>query len=346
MSKYILIRSKKWPVSFLAVKKNIMVTIVLGIVSLLSMILTISIGDINLSPIVSLKAAFKQGLEEHILVIHSLRLPRGVVAFLAGACLAVAGAILQAVIRNPLASPDIIGITGGASVGAVFFITYLSGTVSISWLPVAAMLGAGIVSFLIYFLSWNKGVTPIRLVLVGIGIAALMNALTMLMIILSPIYVSGQAYVWLTGSVYGSSWENVTTILPWVWIFIPLLFVYSRHVNVQELGDEIATGVGSAVQRQRFILLLISVALTGAAVAVAGGIGFVGLIAPHIAKKLVGPSFGGLLPVSFLVGGLIVLLADLVARTGFSPLDVPVGVFTSAIGAPFFIYLLYTSQRR
>lgn len=346
MSKYILIRSKKLPVALLAEKKTILITIGLAFLSLIAMILTIGLGETNLSPIESLKAMFKQGVEEHILVIHSLRLPRGIVAFLAGACLAVAGAILQAVIRNPLASPDIIGITGGASVGAVFFITYLSGTVSISLLPLAAMAGAGIVSVMIYFLSWNKGVTPIRLVLVGIGIAALMNALTTLMIILSPIYVSGQAYVWLTGSVYGSSWETVITILPWVLVFIPLLFIYSRHVNVQELGDDIATGVGSAVQRQRFILLFISVALTGAAVAVAGGIGFVGLIAPHIAKKLVGPSFGGLIPVSFLVGGPMVLLADLVARTGFSPLDVPVGVFTSAIGAPFFIYLLYRSQKR
>src|SRR5690606_9729121 len=127
-----------------------------------------------------------------------------------------------------------MGITGGASFAAVAFITYLLGDVSIQWLPAAAFAGAGVVSLVIYILAWNKGVTPIRLVLIGIGISAVMGSLTMLMITLSPIKAAGQAYIWLTGSVYGASWDNVYTLLPWVALFIPLAFAFARNITVQE----------------------------------------------------------------------------------------------------------------
>jgi iron complex transport system permease protein len=155
---------------------------------------------------------------------------------------------------------------------------------------------------------------------------------------------ASEAYIWLTGTVYGSTWENVRTLAPWTLILIPVAFMFVRHVNIQQLGEDIATGMGSTVQRNRFYLLMISVGLAGSAVAVGGGIGFVGLIAPHMARKLVGAAFGSVLPVSALIGGIIVVLADLAARTVFIPLDVPVGILTSGIGAPFFIYLLYRNR--
>lgn len=284
------------------------------------------------------------GTPEQALVLHTLRLPRALVAVLAGAALSVAGAVLQGIIRNPMASPDIIGITGGATFAAVAFITYLGGAVSIKWLPAAAFAGAALISIVIYLLAWNRGVSPIRLVLIGVGISAVMGSLTMLMIVLSPVHAAGQAYVWMTGSVYGSSWGDVYSVLPWVLVLIPLALYQYRHLNVQVLGDEMATGLGSRVQVHRFLLLMISVGLAGAAVAVAGAVGFVGLIAPHIARKLVGPSFEGLIPAAALVGGLTVLLADTIGRTVFLPLDVPAGVFTAAVGAPYFIYLLYRSR--
>ncbi|MFB9279343.1 FecCD family ABC transporter permease [Cohnella cellulosilytica] len=284
------------------------------------------------------------GTAEHSLILHTLRLPRALVAVLAGAALSVAGAILQGIIRNPMASPDIIGITGGASFAAVAFITYLGGSVSIKWLPAAAFAGAALISIVIYVLAWSRGVSPTRLVLIGVGISAITSSLTMLMIVISPVNTAGQAYVWMTGSVYGSSWGDVYSVLPWVLVLIPLAFYLYRHLNIQELGDELATGLGSPVQLYRFMLLMISVALAGAAVAVAGAVGFVGLIAPHIARKLVGPSFNGLVPASALIGSLMVLLADTIGRTVFLPLDVPAGVFTAAVGAPYFIYLLYRSR--
>nr|WP_255807633.1 iron ABC transporter permease [Cohnella mopanensis] len=335
---------EKLPVSFLLHKKAFALTIGLTIACVVVFLLSTSLGDMRIHPLDVVRAMFGGGTDEQRLVIQTLRLPRIIAAFLVGAALAVAGSILQGIIRNPLASPDIIGITSGASLAAVAFISYLAGTISIVWLPVAAMLGAGVSSIVIYLLAWKKGVTAIRLVLVGIGINFLLGSITKVMLVKGQIFTSSQAYVWLTGTVYGTDWTIVWMIVPWVAVFIPLAFVFARNVNVLQLGDDIAAGAGSAVQRQRFTLLMISVALAGASVAVGGAISFVGLIAPHMARKLVGPSFGGVLPISALIGGLIVVLSDTVARTAFLPHDIPVGVFTAGVGAPFFIYLLYRNR--
>jgi iron complex transport system permease protein len=346
VKRYIIFRNSKNSFSLLLEKKTIWSILFLVLCILFLFIAGVGLGDVIISPSEAIRVFLGSGIAEHELIIDTLRLPRIVVSILVGMALAVSGCILQGIIRNPLASPDIVGITGGASVAAVAFITYLSGDVSIKWLPLATIIGAGLTSLIIYFLSWNKGVTPIRLVMIGIGMAATLSALTTFMIVLSPIYSASQAYIWLTGSIYGANWENVITLLPWVVVFIPLAFIYSRDINVQGLGDDVATGLGSPVQRKRFILLMISVALAGSAVAIAGGIGFVGLIAPHIARMMIGNTFGGLLPLSALVGGILVLLADLIGRTLFIPLDVPAGVFTAGIGAPFFIYLLYRNRNK
>ncbi|MFX3631540.1 MAG: FecCD family ABC transporter permease [Candidatus Pristimantibacillus sp.] len=311
---------------------------------LLAVILSTSIGEMVLSPMEVIRGALGVGEADHTMVIRHLRLPRIVVALLAGASLAAAGAVLQGVIRNPMASPDMLGVTGGASVAAVIFLTYFSDSFSIRWLPAAAMFGAILVAVVLYILAWKKGLSPFRLILVGIGMASLMSAMTTMMIIFSPKNDPGQAYLWLTGSVYGANWENVLTILPWTLILLPLAYGFSRHIDIGQLGDDIAIGAGSKVQRNRVILLGISVALAGSAVSVAGGVGFIGLVAPHMARKLVGSKFSKVLPTSALLGGIIVMLADLVGRTILLPLDIPVGVFTSAIGAPFFIYLLFTRR--
>ena len=324
--------------------RNKSLLLILVISCLLTVLLSAALGDMRIHPVEVIRVWFGGGSEEHRLVIHTLRLPRIIAALLIGASLAVAGAILQGIIRNPLASPDIMGITSGASLAAVIFISYLAGTVSIIWLPVAAMAGACLTSIMIYILAWKRGVTAIRLVLVGIGFNFLLGSITKIMLLKNPVYTSSQAYVWLTGTVYGTDWGTVGLMAPWVAIFIPVAFLLSRNVNVLQLGDDVATAVGSSVQRQRFLLLMISVALAGAAVSVGGAISFIGLIAPHIARKLVGPSFGSVLPISALIGALIVTAADTIARTAFPPYDIPVGVFTAGVGAPFFIYLLYRSR--
>ncbi|MFD1737718.1 FecCD family ABC transporter permease [Bacillus salitolerans] len=344
MGNFFSVRNKSGSVSFHLHKKTVIISFILLFFSSLLFIVGLSIGSTVISPFVVIQQLLGFGTGEHDFTINTLRLPRALLSLLVGAALAVSGLILQGIVRNPLASPDIIGITGGASVGAITFIVTLSGVVSIKWLPLAAILGAGLVSIVIYLLSWKNGITPIRLILIGIGVAAAMNALTTMMIVLSEIASATKAYLWLTGSIYGANWQDVYSMLVWVVIFLPLALLFSRTINVKELGDDVASGLGVKVQLYRFFLLFISVALAGSAVAFAGGIGFVGLIAPHIARKLIGRSVQGLVPVSALIGGILVLVADVIARTAFLPLDIPAGVFTAGIGAPFFIYLLYKNR--
>lgn len=340
MSRWIIVRYNKLGLSFLTDKKTLVTIACLLIGVAAVMISSAAIGSMRIHPWSVVQVLFGFGDEGDALIVRQLRLPRIIVGFLVGVALASSGAILQGIIRNPLASPDIMGVTGGASAAAVLLLMMFP-KVSIQWLPFAALLGASLITFLIYVLAWKKGVTPMRLVLVGVGIGAAMSAITTMLIVTSPIYLTAKALIWMTGTVYGSNWGNVWTLLPWVVLFLPLAWVAGRSVDALQLGDDTATGVGSRVQRSRFLLLLICVALAGAGVAVGGAIGFVGLIAPHIARRLVGPSFGGNLAVSALIGGIMVTGADLIARMAFAPLDLPVGIFTSLIGAPFFIYLLY-----
>lgn len=344
MSRLVPIRSRQERISILADRRIALTLLGLMLLLVVSFVLGACLGSTWESPWQVLLTLVGQG-GDSAFVIGTLRLPRLVLAMLAGAGLSVAGAILQGVIRNPLASPDVLGMTGGASVAAVAFIAFFGGELSIRWLPLAAMIGAALVSGLIYALAWKNGVSPIRLVLIGIGISAGTSSLTMLMLSFSSITSASRAYIWLTGSVYGASWEQVLTLLPWTLIFIPLAMINVRHLNVHELGEQVAAGVGAAVQRQRLGLLLITVALAGSAVALVGAVGFIGLLGPHIARRLVGPSYGGLLPAAALVGALLFLLADTAGRTLFQPLDVPAGVFTAAIGAPFFIMLLLRHRR-
>lgn len=318
-------------------------------IALIVFILSIGLGDYPLTPIEVIQTLFGKGSEMDELVVYHFRLPRAIISLLVGSALAVAGAILQGMIRNPLASPDILGVTGGASVFVVAFLTIFSNednalTVSISWLPLAAFLGATVIAYFVYLLSWKKGVSPIRLVLFGIGISALAQALTTLLMILGPIYRASQANIWITGSVNGSDWGDVAILTPWIVVLIIISLFFARKVNIQELGDDIAKGVGGKVQLERFLLLTISTALVGGAVAFAGGIGFVGLIAPHIARRIVGSAYGVLIPLSAVIGGILVMASDLLGRTLFLPLEVPAGVFTAAIGAPYFIYLLFKAK--
>ncbi|GGB59666.1 FecCD family ABC transporter permease [Fictibacillus barbaricus] len=347
MRKYWVLQRKSF--SYLIDKKTTLAIMVLSIASIAAMLISIGVGDMYIAPWDVFTALIGTGLDINELIITEFRLPRVLVAFIAGASLALSGAILQGVIRNPLASPDMIGITGGAGFAAVGFLTMFSDDsnnllLSINYLPIFAFAGATVVAFLIYALAWKNGVTPIRLILIGIGLMALFQALTTLMMLIGPIYRASQATVWLTGTVYGTSWKEVKAMLPWFLGMLPILILLVRRLNIQGFGDDLAMGAGIAVHRERFMLLMACTALAGSAVAFAGAIGFVGLIGPHIARRITGSSFGGLFPASALIGGIMVVLADLAGRTVFSPLEVPAGVFTAAIGAPYFIYLLFKNQ--
>ena len=349
MSKYKNFRILNGKLSFLMDQKATVTFSILLIITFLVFVVSTGSGEMKINPLTVVSVLFGGGPEMEKLIITSFRLPRIIVALMVGISLAVAGGILQGMIRNPLASPDVLGITGGAAAAVVSFLAMFSDknhslTVSIAWLPLAAFIGATVVGFLVYFLAWKNGVSPIRLVLIGIGISALTQAITTLTMVMGPIYQASQANIWITGTVYGSNWKNVTILVPWTVIFVIIALALARTINIQELGDEVATGLGGKVQKHRFLLLMISTALIGGSVAFAGGIGFVGLMAPHMARRLVGSSFGALLPASALIGGILVMVADLIGRTLFSPLEVPAGVFTAGIGAPYFIYLLFKTR--
>jgi iron complex transport system permease protein len=349
MKNYHIYRLFNDKVSILINKKVLFTILILLGIAAVTFVFSTGTGEIRIGPLQVLSVFFGGGTDTDRLVIQTFRLPRIIVSLMVGIGLAAAGAILQGIIRNPLASPDILGITGGASVAVVGFLAFFSDesnalTVSIHWMPVAAFAGATIVAFLVYFLAWKNGVSPIRLVLIGIGIYSLMKALTTLMMLLGPIYQASQANIWITGTVYGSNWGHVAILVPWILIFCIAAIILSRNMNILELGDDIAIGAGSRVQRYRFLLLMVSTALIGGSVAFAGGIGFVGLMAPHMARRLVGSSYGALLPASALIGGILVMAADLIGRTLFAPLEIPAGVFTASIGAPYFIYLLFKTR--
>lgn len=332
------------PVSVAISPQSLMVTGLIFIACSALVLLALSIGSVDIPPATVIRSLLGTENGPEAFVIEVLRLPRIVMGFLVGAALGVSGLILQSVVRNPLASPDIIGISGGASVAAVAFLSFLAPSVGSHWLPVMAIAGAIIAAAIIYLLAWQQGVTPARLVLIGIGLSAAMGAATTLMITLSPITTTMTAYIWLTGSIYGSDWDDVSAFLPWMAVLLPLALASGRTIDLQEFGDTLATGLGLAVQRNRLLLLFLSVALAGSAVAYAGAIGFVGLIAPHIARKLVTRHFTALAPVAAMIGGALVVAADLIGRTLFDPLDLPAGVFVSAVGAPFFIYLLFRQR--
>ena len=343
---WLIIRPKVLPISFHLDRRVPVILLVLTLVTLLAMILSVGYGEYPISPVDVVKTLL--GLPtangDYAFIINTLRLPRTIVAFLVGIGLAIAGTITQCITRNPLAAPDIIGMNAGATLAAVTLLILMPNA-PVSLLPFAAFGGALIVSLLIYLLAWQGGSSPMRLILVGIGFDLIAKALTNIMITFGEINTVSQALVWLAGSVYGRSWSQVMTLIPWIVIFGLVALLLTRELNTLNLGDEVARGLGSRVEWQRGLLLLTGVALAGASVATAGAIGFVGLMSPHLSRQLVGASHEGLLPVSAMLGGMLVVIADLLGRVMFAPLELPCGIITAAIGAPYFVYLLI-SQRK
>jgi iron complex transport system permease protein len=314
-------------------------------VALMVVVLSVGYGEYPISPIDSVKTILGLDLNhpEYGFVVYTLRLPRVVAAFLVGTGLAIAGTILQGLTRNPLAAPEIVGIEAGAGLVAVALIVVFP-SIPIFVLPIAAAIGAFMTALLVYLLAWRNGSSPIRLILVGVGVGAIASAFTSLIMTFGQIDDVSSALVWLSGSVYGRSWEHVQALLPWLLGFIPLSFLLARELNTLGLGDDVARGLGSPVEWQRGLLLITGVALAGASVATAGPIGFVGLMSPHLARQWVGAAHEGLLPTAACVGGVMVALADLLGRSLFAPIELPCGVITAAVGAPYCFYLLYRNR--
>lgn len=327
-------------------RKIMSVSMILLLAIIAVFLVSLNMGTMKIPLAEVVKAFNGTGSEQNYTVLMHFRLPRMVIAILIGAGIAVSGAILQSVSRNALADPGILGINSGAGLAVVLYIFYFqgssfsSGIWSVYIMPFAALVGAFLAAFLIYSLAWKQGVTPIRLVLVGIGINAAFGALIIVFQLMMDPNNFMQATIWLSGSIWGASWEYVVAILPWILFLVPWAVYKSQNLNVLNLGDHTAAGLGVTVERERRTLLLISVALAGACVAVGGGIAFLGLVAPHLARKLVGPRHQGMLPVSALLGSLVLLVADMIGKNLMAPSEIPVGLVVSCLGAPYFIYLL------
>lgn len=283
------------------------------------------------------------------LVVHRLRLPRVVVGVLAGAAFGLAGALFQGCVRNPLASPDLIGVTAGASVGAVAALTLVGTDVLLA--PVFALLGGAAAALVVYLLAYQRGIALHRLVVVGIALggtgfaAGALSSGTSFLLIKAEVTQAQQATVWLTGSLHGRTYDHALAPLLALAVALPLLPLTARLLRSLSLGDEVATGLGVRLHRARAGILALGVLLAAAATAAVGPVGFVALGSPQIARRLLRTSVEPLLA-SLLVGAVVVTGADLIGRELFAPVELPAGVFTAAVGGPYLLWLLTRNQEK
>jgi iron complex transport system permease protein len=302
----------------------------------------LTLGSFSLPLHEVVKALGGAGSRDANFIILGLRLPRLLAAPMVGALLAMSGAIFQGLVRNPLVSPDIIGINAGASLAAVFWIVTRQ---PFALLPVAAFAGALAAAVLIYLLTWRGHIASSRLILVGIGVNAMLSAATTWLMVRYPIDLVNSAILWTAGSVYGSDWTDVLVLAITLAVLTPIGIVQMWSLRVLQLGDQTARSLGMPLERTRLAFILVGCAMSGVAVSVAGPVGFVAFMVPHLARMLAGPMTGGVFAFTGALGGVLLLGADLVGQHAL-PVSLPVGVVTAALGAPYFLFLLYRTNAR
>lgn len=270
-------------------------------------------------------------------IVYRMRLPRNILAAIVGANLAVSGILLQSVMKNPLADPGITGVSTGASVVAIFII--LVAPQWLTFLPLFAFIGGAIACALVFLLAWKNGIQPIRIVLAGVAVNSILGGFISLLSILHSDRIQS-ALFWLNGSLAATTWDNVHLILPYSVVGLVAALFLIRNANVLQLGDESAKNLGFNVNRTRVIISAVAVFLAGVTTSIVGVIGFIGLIVPHVARLLMGSDHKYTIPFSIILGAIVLLTADTLARTIGGAIEIPVGVITSIIGGPFFLYLL------
>lgn len=318
--------------------------LVLVTLILTTCIISMGMGYSTLSYNRLLPTILGEGTFKEEFVLFSIRLPRIIITVLAGMALAVSGAILQGVTRNDLADPGIIGINSGAGLAIAIFFLFIPIEVGsfVYMLPLIAFIGAFITAFLIYIFSYKKsvGLQPVNLVLIGIGFSMALSGAMIVLISSADSRKVDFIAKWLAGNIWGTDWPFILAILPWLLILIPFTLYKANRLNLLSLSEPVAIGVGVSIERERLMLLLTAVALAAAAVSVTGGIAFIGLMAPHMAKSLVGPRNQLFMPIAILIGGWLLLVADTIGRNLVDPDGIAAGIMTALIGAPYFIYLL------
>ena len=329
-------------------KKNFkLMVLTLSIVLMTSIVIYLSWGSYKVGLIDIIKTLIGEGTKFQNATILQIRLPRMLVGICTAVALSTSGALLQTITKNELADPGIIGINAGAAVAAVIFISlnttnYQSelGSLSIFILPLMAIIGAAISASIIYILSSKDKVRPKRLLLIGLGINAGLNAFITFFTFRSGVGEYNRVLIWTSGSLWGSGWNYVKVIVPLVVILFSLVLLNYKKLDVLNLSDEHAVSLGLNLNRERKKFLTYAVILAGGATAFSGNIGFIGLISPNIAKRLVGTYHKNFLIISAMISVVITLIADAVSRNLFSPIEIPVGIVISIFGVPYFIYLM------
>ncbi len=311
---------------------------------LTTIVVGMGIGDASLSYDRLIPTLFGQGTFKEHFILYSIRLPRILITLLAGMALALSGAILQGITRNDLAEPGIIGINSGAGVAiAVFFLFIpIEAGSFVYMIPLVAFIGAILTAGLLYVFSYdrNTGLQPVRLVLVGIGFSMALSGAMIVLISSAEQEKVDFIAKWLSGNIWGTDWPFIWALLPWLIVLIPFTLYKANRLNLLGLSEPVAIGVGVSIEKERIILLLTAVALAASAVSVTGGISFIGLIAPHMARALVGPRNQLFIPIAILIGGWFLLFADLLGHNLVEPNGISAGIMVALIGAPYFIYLL------
>jgi len=337
------------PASFRLRRRPLLVGAVALVVLAALLVVGIMIGDFPLSAAQVVDVLLGGGTRRDQFVVTELRLPRALTGLLVGAALGLSGAIFQTIVRNPLASPDILGVTWGAGAGAVSVITFagslgvVTGSAAGVALPLAGLAGGLVAGLLVYALAWRRGIEGFRMVLVGIGITAVAGNFTHYLLTVGDVQDAGRAMVWLTGSLNGRGWEHVVPVAAALAVLVPVALIGGHVLGALQFGDETSRGLGVRVDLARSGLIVAAIVLASVATAAAGPITFVALATPQIALRLAGtaqpPLFG-----SVVIGGVLVTLSDLVARTIYR-IELPVGVVTAVLGAPYLMYLLVRSRR-
>ena len=301
--------------------------------------LSIRLGTYKLS-FEEIWAAFKPD-DKNYFTLMEYRLPRAVLAILLGGALAISGVLVQSVVRNPLASPDILGINNAAGLIAVSVLMFLP-NLAFYWMPIFAFLG-GVLSFVILWIVCGFNFRPIKMAIIGVALSALWAAISHYLMLTNPVEIN-TAMLWLTGSLWGRSWSYLNVVLPWLVVLLPLPFIFCRDLDTLGLGENKASTLGVTVNKVQISVLVLAVALSTTAVAICGPIAFLGLVAPHLARRLVGGRHRTLLPAALIIGALLLQLSDILARVIDPPTELPAGILTAIIGAPYFFYLLMRTK--
>lgn len=270
-------------------------------------------------------------------IIWNIRLPRNIVAALVGACLATSGAILQAVMKNPLADPQIVGVSSGAGLMGVIILILFPGYDYL--VPMVAFFGAMGAALMVYALAWKNGIRPSRIILAGVAVSAFLGSGISALLVFFGDRVQG-ALLWMVGGLAARSWPQVEVLLPYAIVGLIFAWMGAKRLTILSLGDETAKGLGLKVEQTRFMMTAVAALLAAGAVSIAGLIGFVGLVIPHILRLIIGNDYAYLLPGSALLGAFILVISDTVGRVVLSPIEIPVGIIMAFFGAPFFLYLL------